>query len=119
MIEQNFDADGIVWPIAVAPFAVNLLLLDPKDPAVCQVVDTLEKELQDHGVDVFVDDREERPGVKFKDADLIGCPLRVVVGAKGLAKGGVEVKLRTSKEVALVPVADAVADILARIQAMQ
>jgi len=119
VIEQNFDADGIVWPISVAPFAVNLLLLDPKDPAVCQVVDTLEKELQDHGVDVFVDDREERPGVKFKDADLIGCPLRVVVGAKGLAKGGVEVKLRTSKEVALVPVADAVADILARIRAMQ
>ena len=119
VIEQNFDADGIIWPVAVAPFAVNLLLLDPKDPAVCQVVDTLEKELQDHGVDVFVDDREERPGVKFKDADLIGCPLRVVVGAKGLAKGGVEIKPRTSKEVALVSVADAVADILARIQAMQ
>lgn len=109
VIEQSHDADGIVWPVSVAPFAVTVLLLDPKDPAVCAVVDTLEKDLQARGIDVLVDDREERPGVKFKDADLIGCPLRVVVGAKGLAKGGVEVKLRTSKSFELVPVETAVA----------
>ncbi len=114
VIEQSHDADGIVWPASVAPFAVTLLLFDPKDPAVCAVVDTLEKELQDRGIEVFVDDREERPGVKFKDADLIGCPVRVVVGAKGLAKGGVEVKLRTSKNVELVP-ADKAADTLTRL----
>jgi len=78
------------------------------------VVDALEKSLQERGVDVFVDDREERPGVKFKDADLIGCPIRVVAGAKGLAKGGVEVKLRTSKEVELIP-ADQAADRLVRL----
>ena len=108
VIEQSHDADGIIWPISVAPFAVNLLLLDPKDPAVCAVVDTLEKGLQALGLDVFVDDREDRPGVKFKDADLIGCPIRVVAGAKGLAKGGVEIKLRTSKNVDLVPVDQAV-----------
>ncbi len=107
VIEQSHDADGIVWPISVAPFAVSLLLLDPKDAAVCAVVDKIEKDLQDRGIDVFVDDREERPGVKFKDADLIGCPIRVVAGAKGLAKGGVEVKLRTSKNVDLVPVENA------------
>jgi prolyl-tRNA synthetase len=111
IIEQSHDADGIVWPVSVAPFTVSLLLLDPKDPAVCAVADTLEKELQARGIDVFVDDREERPGVKFKDADLIGCPIRVVCGAKGLAKGGVEVKLRTSKNVDLVPVEQAVAAI--------
>jgi prolyl-tRNA synthetase len=116
VIEQSHDADGIVWPVSVAPFAVTLLLLDPKDPAVCEVVDTLERELQAKGIDVFTDDREERPGVKFKDADLIGCPIRVVVGAKGLAKGGVEIKLRTSKDIAIVPVADAVADIAGRVR---
>ena len=112
VIEQSHDADGIVWPISVAPFAVSLLLLDPKDSAVCAVVDELEKDLQRRGIDVFVDDREERPGVKFKDADLIGCPIRVVAGARGLAKGGLEIKLRTSKNVDLVPVeqaADAIA----------
>ncbi len=112
VIEQSHDADGIVWPVSVAPFAVSLLLLDPKDPAVCAVVDALEKDLQARGLDVFVDDREERPGVKFKDADLIGCPIRVVVGAKGLAKGGVEVKLRTSKTIDLVP-ADKAGDAIA------
>ena len=112
VIEQSHDADGIVWPISVAPYAVSLLLLDPKDPAVCAVVDALEQALAARGLDVLVDDREERPGVKFKDADLIGCPIRVVVGAKGLAKGGVEIKLRTSKEVALVP-AEQAADAIA------
>jgi len=112
VIEQSHDADGIVWPISVAPYAVSLLLLDPKDSAVCAVVDALEQALTARGLDVLVDDREERPGVKFKDADLIGCPIRVVVGAKGLAKGGVEIKLRTSKEVALVP-AEQAADAIA------
>jgi len=111
VIEQSHDADGIVWPVSVAPFAVTVLLLDPKDPAVCAVVDALEKDLLAKGIDVFVDDREERPGVKFKDADLIGCPIRVVAGAKGLAKGGVEVKLRTSKTFDLVPVEQAAAAI--------
>ena len=115
VIEQSHDADGIVWPVSVAPFAVTLLLLDPKDPAVCAVVDALERDLQAKGIDVFVDDREERPGVKFKDADLIGCPIRIVAGAKGLAKGGVEVKLRTSKTADLVPTDKAAAFIAARV----
>ncbi len=114
VIEQRHDANGIVWPISVAPFAVNLLLLDPKDPAVCAVAGRLEKELQDKGLDVFVDDREERPGVKFKDADLIGCPIRVVAGAKGLAKGGVEVKLRGSDTNDIVPLEKA-ADAIVRL----
>ncbi len=107
VVEQSHDADGIIWPVTVAPFTVNILLLDPKDPEVCQTVEALETALQQRGIDVFTDDREERPGVKFKDADLIGCPIRVVVGAKGLAKGGVEIKRRTEKTSALVPVAEA------------
>ena len=116
VIEQSHDANGIIWPVSVAPFTVTLLLLDPKDPAVCAVVDKLEKELLEQGVDVLVDDREERPGVKFKDADLIGCPIRVVAGAKGLAKGGVEIKLRTSKDFDLVPVESAAATLTALIR---
>lgn len=118
VIEQSHDNDGIVWPVSVAPFAVSLLLLDPKDPAVCNIVDTLEAELQKRGIDVLVDDREERPGVKFKDADLIGCPVRVVVGARGLAKGGVEIKLRTSKTADLVPVTEAADTVAARVNTL-
>ena len=108
VIEQEHDEHGIIWPASVAPFEVTILLLDPKDAKVAGIVDELEKGLEARGIDVFVDDREERPGVKFKDADLIGCPVRVVVGSKGLAKGGVELKLRTSQDSELVAVEKAV-----------
>ena len=96
IIEQSHDKDGIIWPAAVAPYQVCIALLDPKDSAVAAVAEKLEAELEAQGIDVIVDDREERPGVKFKDADLIGFPVRVIVGAKGLANGGVEVKRRDS-----------------------
>ena len=95
IIEQSHDANGIVWPAAVAPYQVVIELLDPADASVAKVADDLEAALESAGVDVIVDDRAERPGVKFKDADLIGFPVRVVVGAKGLANGGVEVKRRS------------------------
>ena len=94
IIEQSHDKDGIVWPASVAPYQVVVELLDPAVPEVAAVAEKLEAELEAAGVDVIVDDREERPGVKFKDADLIGFPVRVVVGAKGLANGGVEIKRR-------------------------
>ena len=94
VIEQSHDKDGIIWPAAVAPYQVCISLLDPGQPEVAAVAEKLEAELEAQGVDVIVDDRAERPGVKFKDADLIGFPVRVVVGAKGLANGGVEVKRR-------------------------
>jgi len=98
VIEQSHDANGIIWPVSVAPYTVALLLLDPKDAAVRAAADKLAEELEARGIDVLLDDRDERPGVKFKDADLVGSPFRVVVGAKSLARGGVEVKLRTSKD---------------------
>jgi len=107
VVEQCRDADGIAWPVSVAPYPVALLLLDPKDPAVSAAAVRLAGELEALGVDVLLDDREERPGVKFKDADLVGLPFRIVVGAKGLARGGVEIKRRTSKETVLAPVAEA------------
>ena len=113
VIEQSHDRDGIIWPAAVAPFQVVIDLLDPKDEAVAKVAADLEAQLEAAGIDVLVDDREERPGVKFKDADLIGFTVRVVVGAKGLAKGGVEVKARRDPKEAMkvVAPADAVAAI--------
>ena len=94
IIEKKHDKDGIVWPASVAPFQVVVDLLDPSVPEVAAIAESLEAELEAAGIDVIVDDREERPGVKFKDADLIGFPVRVVVGAKGLANGGVEIKRR-------------------------
>ena len=111
VIEQSHDKDGIIWPSSVAPFQVVIENLDPADADVTKVADSLEAELENAGVDVIVDDRQERPGVKFKDADLIGFPVRVVVGAKGLANGGIEVKRRCDdkSKTRVVPVAEAAA----------
>ena len=95
VIEQSHDKDGIVWPASVAPYQVVVCLLDPDNAEVAKVADGIESALEAAGIDVIVDDRADRPGVKFKDADLIGFPVRVVVGAKGLANGGVEVKRRS------------------------
>ena len=119
IIEQSHDKDGIVWPAAVAPYQVCIDLLDPDRADVAQIAFDLEAELEAKGVDVLVDDRVERPGVKFKDADLIGFPVRIVVGAKGLEKGGVEIKRRDEDKsaVRIVSPAEAaatVADLLAR-----
>ena len=94
VIEQCHDRDGIIWPASVAPYQVIVENLDPDKPDVTKIADDLESALEAAGIDVIVDDRAERPGVKFKDADLIGFPVRVVVGAKGLANGGVEIKRR-------------------------
>lgn len=106
VVEQSHDENGIIWPASVAPYAVSLILLDPANREVAQAVDRLEKELEAQGIDVLVDDRSERPGVKFKDSDLIGLPVRIVVGAKSLAKGAAEVRLRTEKESQIVPLED-------------
>jgi len=111
VIEQSHDKDGIIWPAAVSPFQVVIDLLDPDDASVAQTAADLESALEAKGIDVIVDDRAERPGVKFKDADLIGFTVRVVVGKKGLEKGGVEVKARRDPKEAMkiVPPAEAVA----------
>ena len=113
-VEQNHDEDGIVFPIPIAPFhcivsAVNY----SKDEPVRMACEEIYKELLDSGVEALLDDRDERPGVKFKDADLIGIPLRIVVGAKNLANGQVELKNRKSGAVELLTVAEAVATVKA------
>lgn len=96
-LEQSHDADGIIWPRSIAPFHVHLCLLDPVDSQVAELGQRLESELEKFGFEVLVDDREERPGVKFKDADLLGFPLRIVIGKRGLAEKKVDVVERKGK----------------------
>ena len=95
-VEQNHDDDGIIWPVPLAPYACVVVSLQ-RDAEVIAAADRLYEALRAAGVEVFYDDRDERPGVKFKDADLIGFPVRVVVGGKALAKGVVEVSARREK----------------------
>lgn len=97
-IEQRNDEGGIVFPPPLAPFEVVLLNLDSKNTEVCNRVDSIYGDLMAEGRDVLLDDRDERPGVKFKDADLIGVPMQLVVGGKGLARGIVEAKDRRTGE---------------------
>jgi prolyl-tRNA synthetase len=106
VIEQSHDADGIVWPWNVAPFQVLICVLDPDSAEAMGLAKQLGAAAERAGADVLVDDRAERPGVKFKDADLIGIPLRITIGSKGLKDGIVELKARNSKDVAKVPLAE-------------
>ena len=107
--ETSHDEKGIIWPVAIAPFAAVVVPLNMKDAAVREAAETLYRELLAAGVDALLDDRDERPGVKFNDADLIGFPVRLVIGGKGLAEGVAELKRRTDAEPTKVPLADAVA----------
>jgi prolyl-tRNA synthetase len=101
-IEQGNDADGIIWPMPLAPFQVGLVPINVNDQATRETADRLHDELEAAGIEVLLDDRDERPGVKFKDMDLLGLPIRVVVGPKTLAKGQAEVRQRRSADVSLV-----------------
>ncbi|MGH7798860.1 MAG: proline--tRNA ligase [Candidatus Binatia bacterium] len=105
-IEQNHDANGIIWPLSIAPFQILLLPINYKGQAIREATDKLYQELQALGVEVLLDDRDERPGVKFKDADLIGIPLRVTIGAKGLEKGYLELRWRRDGKSDEIPIAD-------------
>lgn len=96
-VEQNHDAKGIKWPLPIAPFHVTLLPLSQSEP-VTQLAGQLYQSLQQAGIEVLWDDREERAGVKFNDADLIGAPYHLVIGDKGLAQGQVELKRRQTGE---------------------
>ena len=97
-IEIGNDKDGIIWPISIAPFEVLVTAVNTDDANVMQVAEKIYRELQDQGVEVLWDDRELRGGVKFKDADLIGIPIRVTVGQKALKENQVELKLRREQE---------------------
>ena len=116
VIEQSHDADGIVWPWNCAPFQVLICVLDPQLPEAMDLARRLGAAAESAGADVLIDDRAERPGVKFKDADLIGLPLRLTIGGKGLKEGVIELKWRSAKEVAKVPLAEAEARIGAEVR---
>lgn len=98
-IEQNHDEDGIIFPLAIAPFHVLILPVNNKDAHIMGVAEDLYRRLSEKGAEVLLDDRDERPGVKFKDADIIGIPLRLTVGEKNLHKGKVEIKVRGPGEI--------------------
>jgi len=108
VIEQFNDDNGIMWPVGVAPLEVAVLPL-MAEGEVADVAERIWGELGDAGVETVIDDRDERAGVKFNDADLVGWPFQVVVGKKGLAEGVVELKVRATGERTTLPVADAVA----------
>ncbi|PLX90162.1 MAG: proline--tRNA ligase [Desulfuromonas sp.] len=97
-IEQNHDANGIIWPMPLAPFQLIITMLNPKDQSVAEASEKLYAELVALGVEVLLDDRDERPGSKFKDAELLGIPLRVTVGARGLKEQNFELQDRRSGE---------------------
>ena len=110
-VEQGHDAGGILWPITIAPFEAVVVLVGVKDDAQKQAAEDLYHGLLESGVDTLLDDRDDRPGVKFKDADLLGIPVQVVVG-KSLAEGTVEISLRRDKAgKEAIPVADAAAHV--------
>ncbi|MDR0304068.1 MAG: proline--tRNA ligase [Chitinispirillales bacterium] len=95
-IEQNHDENGIIFPIEIAPFSVSILLLDAEDKQAVEIAEKLYLDIEnaETGIDALFDDRQERPGVKFKDHDLIGIPIQVIVGTRGIKSGTVEVKIR-------------------------
>ncbi len=104
VIEKNHDQDGIIWPMSIAPYEVIVVPISYKDSVQAEAARKIYAGLQQAGVEVVLDDRDERPGVKFKDADLIGFPIRINVGPKALQHGNVEVLLRRNKELNQVPV---------------
>jgi prolyl-tRNA synthetase len=114
-IEAGNDENGIMFPISIAPFEVIIVSVNQDDAEVVKAADDIYKQLLDKGIEVLLDDRDERAGVKFKDADLIGIPVRITVGKKALATGNVEIKLRTEPKPTLIPVASAVEKAIAMV----
>ncbi len=112
LIETNHDAGGILWSMGLAPYQVLLVPLNVTHGPIMEAANQLYQQLQDQGVDVLLDDRDARPGFKFKDGDLIGIPLRVVIGEKGLAQGQIELKWRHEPQSWNVPLEQAKARIL-------
>jgi prolyl-tRNA synthetase len=113
-IEQNHDKDGIIWPMPIAPYHVIVIPVSIKDEEQMKIADSIYNSLNNLGIEALFDDRNERPGVKFKDADLIGYPLRVVVGSKAIEEGTVEIRHRRNSNVETVKL-DSTIDIIKKI----
>jgi prolyl-tRNA synthetase len=115
-IEQNHDENGIIWPVPIAPYHVVVIPIKYDDPNTRKITENLYQTLNDNSIEVLLDDREERPGVKFKDADLMGIPFQVIVGPKGLVDGKVEFKARRGGSKDLIALTEAENFIQSKIQ---
>ena len=115
VIEANHDEKGIVWPAALAPYPAHLVALAYEKEDVARAAEDLAATLAAQGIEVLLDDRNESPGVKFNDADLLGMPLRITISPRTLKEDSVELKARTSVDTELVPLAEAPAQIAARL----
>jgi len=115
-VEQSYDKDGIIWPVAIAPYHAIVVIPNISDPAQVAAAEQLYADLNAAGVETLLDDRNERAGVKFKDADLVGIPYRIVTG-RSLQQGKVEVVVRATHESQEVAIADVVATLKQRITA--
>lgn len=111
LIEQNFDEDGIVWPASVSPCQVEIVVINPSERESMDAAEKMANDLESEGIAVLLDDRDERPGFKFKDADLLGLPLRINVGSRGLKKGQVDFRARASGESWDVPLNSIVSEV--------
>jgi prolyl-tRNA synthetase len=117
-IEQNHDGEGIIWPIPIAPFEIMILPLQMHEPLVVKTAEGLYGELLKEGMEVLLDDRDERAGVKFKDADLLGIPVRVTIGLRGVEKGELEIRLRSEKDIHKIAVPEALSFIQEKVKAL-
>lgn len=111
-IEQNHDKDGIIWPKSIAPFDVEIIPLNINDIKTVEVAESLYISLKNKGIEVLIDDRNERPGVKFKDADLIGIPFHILIGERSLKDNMIEIKNRKTREIKKVSVENALDEII-------
>ena len=114
-IEQNFDENGIIWPMPLAPYQVIITPVNINEADVMKAAESIHSALLECGIEVILDDRYERAGVKFKDADLIGIPIRIIVGQKNLTAGNIELKIRKSGENRLYPLQKIVSEVKALI----
>jgi len=117
LVETSHDDSGIIFPVNLAPYEAVICPMKITDEATLKLVQTLHDGLEERGIDCIVDDRDQRAGVKFKDADLIGFPLRIVIGEKGLAEGKLEIKWRWESASTMLPIAEAVPAIAAMLDA--
>jgi prolyl-tRNA synthetase len=115
VVEANFDENGIVWPVSVAPYELLITVIRPDDEATMAVANRLYDDFHRAGVEVLLDDRDERPGVKFADGELIGIPYRITVGPKGVSDGIAEIAERRGLEKTELPLDEVVANLSDRI----
>ena len=111
-IEQSHDKDGIIFPAAIAPFSVIVVPVNTSDEGQMQIAEKVYSDLLEKGIDVIIDDRDERAGIKFKDADMVGIPVRVTVGKFAVKENSIDIKIRQTGEVRKVAVDDAVSAVL-------